>query len=358
MGGVMKPMGTCAPSELRFDQAACDLQLDSMKPMGTCAPSKLRFDQAACDLQLDGTGFEDLPESCIELVLCFLSPRDIAISACTNRTFRGASLSDVVWHAKLPKDYTEFLAKAKDGACYFDSKKKIFDFLRSKVTLHNHEFYWLSRSLGGVCVRQGAEALDFVPGPYKPHDRLQRLDWLQRPGSRYDKSAFLKQVVMLHVKGSMECSLPVGTYTLSWRFALEQRAYGFTRDITRETWPIEFEMSVNDHETVQKLSFLRDVQSSSEGEHSSDDEDREEVDTDWKNVYVGDISVEEGEKDSRIGRVKLQYSLAELGGGRWKSGLWLDGVVIMPKQHNAVATRNGIEWNRTNSGWIEQGVDG
>ncbi|BBM97768.1 hypothetical protein MPTK1_1g08170 [Marchantia polymorpha subsp. ruderalis] len=307
-----------------------------MKPMGTCAPSEVRFDQAACDLQLDGTGFEDLPESCIELVLCFLSPRDIAISACTNRTFRGASLSDVVWHAKLPKDYTEFLAKAKDGACYFDSKKKIFDFLRIKRTLYNHEF-WLSRSLGGVCVHQGAEALDVVWGSDERY-----WDWRQQPGSRYDKSAYLKAVCWLDVKGSMECSLPVGTYTLSWRFALEQDAFGFTRHDPygftghEGTWPIEFAMSVNDHKTVQKESFLRDGQFSSEGEHSSDDEDREEVDTDWKNFYVGDFSVEEGDKDSRIGRVKLQYSLVETRGGNWKSGLWLDGVVIMPKQQKSI----------------------
>lgn len=163
----------------------------------------------------------------------------------------------------------------------------------------------------------------------------------------YDKSAYLQQVCWLSVKGSMECFLPVGTYTFSWRLAF-QDDYGFTR--RGGDWPIEFTMSVNDHETVQRKIFLRDGQSSSEGEHSSDDEDH----TDWNELYVGDFTVEEGEKDSGIGRVKLQYSLVEIKGGHWKSGLWLDGVVIMPKQQgmdwlrHAIATGNGIE----------QGMDG
>lgn len=61
-----------------------------MKPMGSCAQNELKFDLAACDLQLGGIGLEDLPESCIALVLSFLSPRDIAISACTNRALRNA----------------------------------------------------------------------------------------------------------------------------------------------------------------------------------------------------------------------------------------------------------------------------
>lgn len=65
------------------------------------------------------------------------------MSACTNRVFRSASLSDVVWQAKLPKDYTEVLMKAKDGARGFDSKKQIFDYLCSKVPLHGHEVEFL-----------------------------------------------------------------------------------------------------------------------------------------------------------------------------------------------------------------------
>ncbi|BBM97778.1 hypothetical protein MPTK1_1g08260 [Marchantia polymorpha subsp. ruderalis] len=290
-----------------------------MKPMGNCAESELKFDNAACDLQLSGIGFEELPESCIAHVLCFLSPRDIAISACTNRTFRGASLSDVVWQAKLPRDYTEVLAKAKDGARAFDTKKQIFDYLCSNVPLRGHEFYWLSRSRAVVYRSQGAEALDVVWGSDRRY-----WHWRNRRGSSYDKSAYLKQVCWLHVKGSMECSLPVGRYTLSWRFALEQSVWGFAL-------PIELAMSVNDHETVHKLVFLKNGQSSSEAEDPSGDEYVEEVDTAWKKLYVGDFSVEEGEKDSGLGRVKLQYSLVETRGGNWKSGLWLDGVVIMPK---------------------------
>ncbi|BBN03481.1 hypothetical protein MPTK1_2g23830 [Marchantia polymorpha subsp. ruderalis] len=100
------------------------------------------------------------------------------MSACTNRVFRSASLSDVVWQAKLPKDYTEVLMKAKDGARGFDSKKQIFDYLCSKVPLHGHESYWLVRSPLGVCRSQGAEALGIAWG-----DDNRYWEWHQRGGS-------------------------------------------------------------------------------------------------------------------------------------------------------------------------------
>lgn len=38
-----------------------------MKPMITCAPSELKFDQAASDLQMGGTELKYLPEPCIAL---------------------------------------------------------------------------------------------------------------------------------------------------------------------------------------------------------------------------------------------------------------------------------------------------
>lgn len=145
----------------------------------------------------------------------------------------------------------------------------------------------------------------------------------------YDKSAYLNAVCFLSVKGSMECSLPVGTYTLSWRFALDKTSSGFTRGWGK--LPIEFAMSVNDHVTVETYGFFPDCQSSSEAKHSSDDEDQEEADTDWNEYYVGDFTVEEGEEDSGMGRVKLDYSLVHTKSRYWKRGLWLDGVVIMPK---------------------------
>ncbi|BFI41891.1 hypothetical protein MPTK2_8g03620 [Marchantia polymorpha subsp. ruderalis] len=320
-----------------------------MKPMSTCAPSELKSDQGACDLQLGDTGIEDLPESCIAHVLCFLSTKDIAISACTNRAFRGASLSDAVWQAKLPKDYTEVLAKAKDGARAFDSKKQIFDYLCSTILLHGHELYRLLESPAGVCRGQGAEALDLGSDG-------EQWDWLQRGGSSYDKSAYLNASCALNVKGSMECSLPVGTYTLEWRFALDDTSYAFNR--ARNKLPVEFAMSVNDHVTVKSYGFFPDLQSLSEATLSSDEEDQEERDIDWNEYYsgdyysgdftgeegdshwntyyVGDFTVEEGEEHSGMGRVKLDYSFVH---NRrhytWKRGLWLDGVVIMPRTRNA-----------------------
>ncbi|KAG6547402.1 hypothetical protein Mapa_010850 [Marchantia paleacea] len=304
MGGVMKSMSTSAQREHKFDPAVAD-------PM------------PVCDLQLGNTGFDDLPEFCIALIICFLTPRDIARSACTNRAFRDASLSDVVWQAKLPKCYTEVLAEAKDGSRAFDSKKQIFDFLCSKVPLHGHELFWLMRPSGEGCRSQGAEALRVVWGSDRRY-----WDWLKRGGSSYDKVAYLKAVCWLEVQGNMECSLPVGTYALSWRLALADifdQAYGW------DHWPVEFGMSVDDHHIAQTEHYLQHALFLSE-DMSLDHPQQRGVDNDWKEFDVGDFTVQEGEKGSGIGRVKLQYSLIQIKGGHWKSGMFVDGVVIRPKQ--------------------------
>lgn len=48
---------------------------------------------------------DELPESCVALILSYLDPPQICRLACLNTTFRQASLSDFVWESKLPPNY-------------------------------------------------------------------------------------------------------------------------------------------------------------------------------------------------------------------------------------------------------------
>lgn len=51
------------------------------------------------------TGLGDLPENCLALVLVHLDPVEISKMGRVNRTFRQASLTDLVWEQKLPQNY-------------------------------------------------------------------------------------------------------------------------------------------------------------------------------------------------------------------------------------------------------------
>lgn len=57
---------------------------------------------------------EDIPESCIALVLSYLDPPEIAKMARVNRAFRAASSADFIWLPKFPSNYQYILSKLPD----------------------------------------------------------------------------------------------------------------------------------------------------------------------------------------------------------------------------------------------------
>lgn len=57
---------------------------------------------------------DDIPESCIALVLSYMDPPEIAKLARLNRAFRAASSADFIWVPKLPSTYPYILTKLPD----------------------------------------------------------------------------------------------------------------------------------------------------------------------------------------------------------------------------------------------------
>ncbi|KAL0339392.1 UNVERIFIED_CONTAM: F-box protein PP2-A13 [Sesamum angustifolium] len=67
---------------------------------------------------------EDIPESCIALILSYLDPPEIAKLARLSRAFRAASSADFIWVPKLPSTYPYILSKLSDQGGVGDNGKK------------------------------------------------------------------------------------------------------------------------------------------------------------------------------------------------------------------------------------------
>lgn len=69
---------------------------------------------------------EDIPESCIALVLSYLDPPEIAKLARLNRAFWAASSADFIWVPKLPSNYQYILSKFPDQGLGDKRKKDVY----------------------------------------------------------------------------------------------------------------------------------------------------------------------------------------------------------------------------------------
>ncbi|KAL0373626.1 UNVERIFIED_CONTAM: F-box protein PP2-A13 [Sesamum radiatum] len=109
---------------------------------------------------------EDIPESCIALVLSYFDPPEIAKLARLSRAFRAASSADFIWVPKLPSTYPYILSKLSDQ--------------------------------GGV-------------GDKGQEGRLMAI---------FQTIAYLQQIWWLEVDGNLEFPFPPGTYSLFFRLQL------------------------------------------------------------------------------------------------------------------------------------------
>ncbi|CAM6087891.1 unnamed protein product [Calypogeia fissa] len=261
-------------------------------------------------------GMGDLPESCIASILRLITPRDVARLACVSRIFRNASYSDSVWQTMLPTFYEDILAQAPDAPASTCSKKEIYDFLSTPVLLENGtQDFWLDRATGGVCRSIGAKGLFVVWG-----DDQRYWSWIEQEGSRFAKVAYLIRVCWLEVRGSMQCCLPPGTYTLSWRLSFSLGTNNFKGFNYK---PVKFSFEGPDHVPVDFEKALTTNEIFQEGglpplwTRGGDKK--------WVELDVGEFTVERGDSP-----VDIKFSMMQIEGGFWKGGLLLDSVLIRP----------------------------
>ena len=67
---------------------------------------------------------DDIPESCVALVLMYLDPPDICKLARLNHAFHGASTADFLWESKLPSNYKFIIEEVLEDESLMDLAKK------------------------------------------------------------------------------------------------------------------------------------------------------------------------------------------------------------------------------------------
>jgi hypothetical protein len=63
-------------------------------------------------IEEEGVEFHDLPEGCIENVLSFTTPHDVARLSLVSSTFKSAAESDSVWDKFLTSDYHSIISQS------------------------------------------------------------------------------------------------------------------------------------------------------------------------------------------------------------------------------------------------------
>lgn len=126
----------------------------------------------------EGVIFTDLPDACVCLIVSYLSPKDLARSACVCLGFRDTLDSDSVWDQFVPKSALKVVGPNDELKAA--TKKKIFSFLRKPFLLRETLAYWLDQGTGGECYSVAAKGLRIVWG-----DDNRYWEWSPGSGSRY-----------------------------------------------------------------------------------------------------------------------------------------------------------------------------
>ncbi|XP_056693543.1 F-box protein PP2-A13 isoform X1 [Spinacia oleracea] len=270
---------------------------------------------------------EDIPESCIAMVLGHLDPPEICRLARLNRAFRGASSADFIWETKLPTNYSfivnkisELNHKNDDDMKNYGGSKDISTGLNKKdifARLSRHNLFdsgnkeiWLDKKTGGVCVSISSKALSITGID-------DRRYWNHIPteeSSRFQTVAYLLQIWWFEVCGELEFKFPAGTYSLFFRIQLGKSSKRFGRRSCNvehiHGWnlrPVRFQLTTSDGQHASSECYLDSPGS-------------------WILYHGGDFVVKETDK-----LTKIKFSARQIDCTHIKGGLSFDSVMILPK---------------------------
>ncbi|KAL2892293.1 F-box protein PP2-A13 [Bienertia sinuspersici] len=276
----------------------------------------------------NGRKMEDIPESCIAMVLAHLDPPEICRLARLNRAFRGASSADFIWEAKLPTNYSFILnriTKLDDDddlkSCNHSSsrnsnefkglmKKDIYARLsRPNLFDSDTKEVWLDKKTGGVCLSISSKALSIIG----INDRRY---WNRIPTeeSRFQTIAYLVQIWWFEVCGELEFKFPAGEYSLFFRLQLGKSSKRFGR----RTCNIEHIHGWNARPVRFQLT-------TADGQHDFSDYYLDNPGS-WTLYRGGNFVIKDPDK-----LTKIKFSARQIDCTHTKGGLSLDSVVILPK---------------------------
>ncbi|KAI4354984.1 hypothetical protein L6164_003803 [Bauhinia variegata] len=251
---------------------------------------------------------DDIPESCVALVLMYLDPPDICKLARLNRAFRGASLADFIWESKLPSTYKFIMEKVlEDPSVMVLGKKDLYARLcrRSPFDSGTKEF-WLDKRTGGICLAISCKGLKITG-----IDDRRYWNYISTDESRFQTVAYLQQIWWLEVEGDIDFQFPSGQYSVYFRLHLGKSSKRLGRRVCNTDhihgWdikPVRFQLTTSDGQHAVSQCYL-----DSPGN--------------WAVYYVGNF-ISNNSNDL----MKIKFSLTQIDCTHIKGGLCVDSVFI------------------------------
>ncbi|KAJ8616106.1 hypothetical protein MRB53_035478 [Persea americana] len=258
--------------------------------------------------------FGKLPEGCISHIISFTSPRDACRSSAVCSIFRSGSEPDSVWERFLPPDYQDVLAGSVSPPVRFSSKKELFFRLCDPVLIDEGRMsFSIEKTTGRKCYMLSARKLCITWG-----DTPRYWKWTSLPESRFPEVAELLSVCWLEISGKIDAHLlsPKTTYKAYLVIKFGEQADGL--DFPHAETSVKLGghasnnvalLQRNETQAVSNRVDARVPQSRSDG---------------WMEIEMGEFFNDEGEEGD------IEMHLMEVKGGRWKSGLIVEGIEMRP----------------------------
>ncbi|GLJ20927.1 hypothetical protein SUGI_0382010 [Cryptomeria japonica] len=263
---------------------------------------------------------KEVPENCISEILSFTTPRDACRLAAVSKAFRSAASSDSLWDKWLPAHYAQILANSVSPITFSPKKQLYFHLCQSIFLNGGTQRFWLQRPTGKVCYLLSSRELSIVWGDDERY-------WGWSPGevanSSFTEVAEVKKVAWFEVKSKFDCRLlsPNTDYSLSFLIKFGPRPIGWN------VLPLKFSITTVEGDEVKSGRLLRDREGASIDPNLKIAPLNYQSNG-WIEVVAGEFTVK-AYTDSEVPRY-VEFSMKEVDSGRWKSGLFFDGVRIQP----------------------------
>ncbi|XP_027366491.1 putative F-box protein PP2-B12 [Abrus precatorius] len=263
-------------------------------------------------------GFEELPEGCIAAILSRTTPLDACRLSLVSKIFRAAADSDAVWDRFLPSDYRTIISQSS-FVPNNPSKKVLYLALSDNPIIidQGKKSFQLDKKSGKKCYMLAARALLIIWG-----DTTEYWNWTSLPDSRFPEVAELIDVCWLEIRGVINAiALSPNTQYAAYLVFKMNNARGF------HNRPVELSVSIHGGQSNTKSVCLDPNLEGRPNNGVVGLQRPNERSDGWLEIEMGEF-FNTGLED------EVEMTVMENRGGNWKSGFFLEGLEIRPKELN------------------------
>ncbi|KAG8372754.1 hypothetical protein BUALT_Bualt12G0099700 [Buddleja alternifolia] len=274
-----------------------------------------------------------LPEGCVSNIISFTSPKDACRASAVSLGFKFAVDSDLVWERFLPSDYQDIIARSVSPIAYSNKKDLYFILCQSPPLLldHGNLSFNLSKPDGKKCYMLPSRELHITWIDTPMYWKLTPL-----PESRFGEVAQLVMVCWIEIRGTIQSQIlsPKTEYEAYLVFKTDEVSSGLdcsskasikfvkgNLDDVEEQINTVYLLPPTHRHVMRRGRWRREPVTQIHGLIPKNRIDG------WMEIKLGEFFIDgEGEE----GDIVMQ--LLEIENGNWKTGLFVEGIEIRPKQ--------------------------